>query len=264
MRNKYILIGLSIIVALAAAVVMVLAGNPSTPPGPPETTSSYTLNDIYDRLNTGAAATPSTFTEPSSGPAVGTMHTLDEIYDLIGERAPVPQTGQTISYTVGDDGDLERGVVWPDPRFTDNGDGTVTDNLTGLVWLKNINCTAFFAGDTTGNNWRSWSDAFAAARSLSSGYCGLADGSSAGDWRLPNIRELQSLIDYSKYGTPPDSALPEGHPFTVQNQNYWSSTTWAAIPSTYVWSLNLGSGDVNTVDTNTVDDLLVWPVRGGQ
>ncbi|NIO68243.1 MAG: DUF1566 domain-containing protein, partial [Anaerolineae bacterium] len=57
-----------------------------------------------------------------------------------------------------------------------------------------------------------------------SGECGLGDGSSEGDWRLPNVRELQSLIDYGRQ-TP---ALPSGHPFTgVQSSLYWSSTTHA-------------------------------------
>ncbi len=49
----------------------------------------------------------------------------------------VPRTGQTISYAAGDDGDLQKEVAWPKPRFTDLGDGTVTDNLTGLIWTKN-------------------------------------------------------------------------------------------------------------------------------
>jgi hypothetical protein len=54
--------------------------------------------------------------------------------------APVPQTGQTASYAAGDDGDIQAGVPWPVPRFTDNGNGTVRDNLTGLIWLKNASC----------------------------------------------------------------------------------------------------------------------------
>ena len=54
--------------------------------------------------------------------------------------AMVPKTGQTTGYATGDDGALQKGVAWPNPRFTDNGDGTVTDNLTGLIWLKNANC----------------------------------------------------------------------------------------------------------------------------
>ncbi len=86
--------------------------------------------------------------EPSAGPA-STMKTLDEIYnkiEAINDRTdpepvqcdgtPVAKTGQTISYAASDDGDIKPGVPWPNPRFTDNGDGTVTDNLTKLIWLK--------------------------------------------------------------------------------------------------------------------------------
>ena len=39
----------------------------------------------------------------------------------------------------GQDGEIQAGVPWPNPRFTDNEDGTVTDHLTGLIWLKNGN-----------------------------------------------------------------------------------------------------------------------------
>ena len=53
------------------------------------------------------------------------------------QPAPVPKTGQTVMYRSQDDGDLQKGVAIPSPRFVDNGDETVTDNLTGLVWLKN-------------------------------------------------------------------------------------------------------------------------------
>ena len=63
--------------------------------------------------------------------------------------ALVPETGQTATYAIGDDGQLEKGVAWPNPRFTYNGDGTVTDNLTGLIWLKDTNC----------RGQRTWADA---------------------------------------------------------------------------------------------------------
>ena len=48
----------------------------------------------------------------------------------------VPKTGQTISYAIGDDGYYQTGIASPSPRFMDNGDSTVTDEKTGLVWLK--------------------------------------------------------------------------------------------------------------------------------
>ena len=131
--------------------------------------------------------------------------------------APVEKTGQTTSYAAGDDGDLEKGVTWPSPRFTDNTNGTVTDNLTGLIWLKNANCFGT----------RTWADALSDCNSLASGSYGLSDGSVAGDWRLPNVKELQSLIHYGVYGPALPNTLGTGQwsesdPFTnVQSYSYW-------------------------------------------
>jgi len=172
--------------------------------------------------------------------------------------APVPKTGQTQSYGDRDDGDLQRGVAWPGPRFTDNENGTVTDNLSGLIWLQNGNCTEFFDGDTIGVNPRPWNDALTAANSLSSGYCGLADGSVAGDWRLPNLRELQSLIDYGELGP----ALPDGHPFTnTMSSFYWSSTTSVGATS-YAWLISFNYGQAS--DNHKFLSYYVRAVRAGQ
>ena len=140
--------------------------------------------------------------------------------------------------------------VEPIARFTDNGNGTVTDRLTGLIWLKNANCFGL----------KLWTAALSSANGLASGSCGLSDGSTAGQWRLPSINEFQSLIDYTRsYPTlPADYATY----FTgVQSSNYWSSTTYAPVTS-YAWLVYLSVGDVYANDkTNT---LYVWPVRGGQ
>ena len=161
--------------------------------------------------------------------------------------APVEKTGQTIFYAVGDDGDLEKGVAWPSPRFTDNGDGTVTDNLTGLIWLTNANCFEK----------KSWSAALNDCNTLANGTCGLTDGSVAGDWRLPNVKELQSLIDYGSYGP----ALPSGYPFTsLHFDYYWSSTTYPPI-SDCAWSMYMMHGGVYSY--NKSGTFYVWPVRGG-
>ena len=196
--------------------------------------------------------------DPSESPD-STMHTLEEIYEKLGdinskleplpcEGAPVEKTGQTTSYETGDDGDLQKGVAWPDPRFTDNPDGTVTDNLTGLIWLKNANCFST----------RTWDQALSDCNSLAEGSCGLTDGSVAGDWRLPNLRELESLIDYGKESP----ALPDGHPFTdVQSSYYWSSTT-LVNDAGVAWFVYFGNGFVNGDAKSS--SIYVWCVRGGQ
>jgi len=183
------------------------------------------------------------------------MHTLNEIYDLVGERAPVPKTGQTTSYADYDDGYYEKGVAWPDPRFTDNSDGTVTDNLTGLIWLKNADC---FGTKTWYDSENETYPALEAANTLNSGECSLSDGSSEGDWRLPNVLELLSLIDWEEY----DPALPDGHPFTsIHSTPYWSSTTYEC-DTDRAWSVRLSTGDLDRPYRNT--GLYIWPVRGGQ
>jgi len=184
--------------------------------------------------------------------------------------APVPKTGLTSSSLPGDDGGLQKGVAWPYPRFTKNGDGTVTDNLTGLIWLENANCTQFWFLDITGQNPRAWSDALTAANALEHGYCGLSDGSVAGDWRLPNRRELDSLLDM-QYCCPflSDTAGTghgsEGDPFSGvldQNSNFWSSTTAAGLAS-YAFVVSLADGQV-LFYTKGDHTFKVWPVRGGQ
>jgi hypothetical protein len=179
--------------------------------------------------------------------------------------APVPRTGQTTCYDqggaqiacagTGQDGDKQAGVAWPMPRFVDNGDGTVTDNLTGLIWLKDANC--FGRVD--------WQTALNAANTLAAandGQCGLADGSVPGDWRLPNVKELQSLIDYGQAAP----ALSAGHPFSgVQLAIfYWSSTSTSDVPGlvpNIAWYVEFGDGGINVVAKAVTN--AVWPVRDG-
>ena len=159
-----------------------------------------------------------------------------------GETVSLPQTGQKTIYAGGDDGDLEKGVAWPDPRFIESGD-CVTDNLTGLMWPKNANLS---------NGPKTWQEALDYGASINSGtgLCGYHD------WRLPNRKELRSLIDYSKSFP----SLPEGHPFTgVQSGSYWSSTTFADNTGT-AWGVNVWYGSINY--PNKSDVVNVWLVRG--
>lgn len=190
--------------------------------------------------------------EPS-GPPGSTMATLEEIYNLISNigSAPVEKTGQIISYQTGDDGDHENGIAWPDPRFTDNGDGTVSDNLTGLIWLK----------DAEALGSRTWSDALTQVANLNSGTDFSADDYTAGtynDWRLPNVKELQSLIDFSKN----HPALPAGQPFNIVLASYYWSSTTPGGSTGFAWCVNLTIGYVNDYDKG--QDNNVWAVRGGR
>lgn len=100
-------------------------------------------------------------------------------------------------------------------HFTDNGDGTVTDLATGLTWMK-----------TDSGEGMNWPDALAYAEGLE-----LAGHT---DWRLPNAKELQSILDYSRSPDTTRSAaidpVFEATPITNEGGQldfgqYWSSTT---------------------------------------
>ena len=193
--------------------------------------------------------------------------------------APVPKTGQTTCYDTdgnpilcrmcfnpptgcipinAQDGSWRKGVALPEPRFTDNGNGTITDNLTGLIWLKNANCF----GE------RTWQEALDDCEDLSAGYCGLTDGSSTDDWRLPNRFELESLL-VMNYAAPALSNTAgtgkwtAGNPFNnvLIADSYWTSTT-LTNNSDYAWFVNTFIGHVDAISKG-MDFFYVWPVRGG-
>lgn len=163
--------------------------------------------------------------------------------------APVEKTHQTTSYATGDDGEYQRGVPFPEPRFVDNEDGTIRDNLTGLIWVKNANCFGL----------KTWSEALSDCIGLADGQCGLTDGSQAGYWRFPSVRELQSLVDYGNNSP----ALPTGHFFTnIDSLNlYWSSTTLDSNAA-YAWIVGMVNGNVFWLGKG--ENGYVWPVRGGR
>lgn len=110
---------------MSPPIPMMMTTATLNPTAAPASTAQNSFEHIYNRLNTGVTTAAVNFTEPASGPGTGTMHTLDEIYNLAA-LARVAKTGQTTSYATADDGNLVKGLAWPNPRFTDNGDGTVT------------------------------------------------------------------------------------------------------------------------------------------
>ncbi len=155
----------------------------------------------------------------------------------------------------GQDGESKTGAAWPVPRFTNHGDGTVTDELTGLMWTADAYAPgpgACYPGD-----YKSWESGFDYVNCLNSrSYLGH------NDWRIPNIKELRSLVDYSQA----NPALPSGHPFTnVQQGDNWyrSSTTATYGPGVMDWSWCLNMSDGNVEFGWKGAGLYIWPVRQG-
>jgi hypothetical protein len=175
-------------------------------------------------------------------------------YDGTNPPLALAATGQQLSYAAADDGSSRKGVMWSAvTRFTDNHDGTMTDSLTGLTWLKDAGC---LGSDV-------WSRALTAVNELASGICGLTDHSAAGDWRLPNINELESLIDTSAA----NPAISAANPFAnVSGGIYWSSTSYygGAGGSDKAWTLRLSDGRYMNDTTSNVKASAtnaIWAVK---
>jgi hypothetical protein len=141
----------------------------------------------------------------------------------------------------GQDGELRTGIAWPEPRFSDDA-RTVLDRLTGLVWLKEANIAEFPL---------SWSESLEFVQALN-----RRKHLDREDWRLPNRRELRSLISYQTR----NPALPERHPFMrVFIGWYWTSTTSAVNPA-YAWYVHMEGGRMFYGRKSQY--YLTWPVAG--
>lgn len=159
----------------------------------------------------------------------------------------------------GDDASASKGISWPVSRFTDNQNGTVTDHLSGLIWLQDANCKGTMR----------WEAALTAANQLASGACGLSDGSTQGQWRMPNVNELESLVDVSQ--TRP--AILAGASFTNVSLGsaYWSSTTYTALPSSAMairftdgrWINGIDAGDAGFNNSKSASSNALWAVKSG-
>jgi hypothetical protein len=209
------------------------------------------------------------------------------------ETQAFPASGQTTKFVQGDDGDVQAGATL---AYQDNGDGTVSDLNTGLMWEKK-------SDDGTLNDkdlcypWRGTcsddgttacgtdADCTVAGGTCDAGDCQVASpngltifewvdqlnqASFAGhsDWRVPNVKELQSIVDYQGFAPSVDPAFDNGCVFRCTvltcscavSSFYWSSTTITDSPSD-ASSVDFDDG---SVDGDVKDiDLFVRAVRSG-
>ncbi len=154
-----------------------------------------------------SAASAEVFATPSTTQSVIAVH--------------IPDTGQTADYTAtfGEDSDY---TINP-PSYTDNGDGTVTDNVTGLVWQQcsaGQSGTGCISGSAGTYNW-----------DAANTYCNSNTAGLPGTgWRLPTQLELLTIVDFGKMQPSIDTTV---FPNTVSTASpfYWTSDTNATISS---------------------------------
>ena len=143
-------------------------------------------------------------------------------------------------------------------RFVDNGDGTVTDTQTGLMWEKKDDGFGLHDKDNT----YTWANAMSEFISEVNGYSvdGTAQTGLGGhsDWRLPTSAELQGiLLDPYPCGTSP--CIDPAFGPTVAS-GYWSSSTYPN-PATTAWFVYFGDGEESVTDKTNGN--YVRAVRGG-
>lgn len=160
----------------------------------------------------------------------------------------------------GGDGPLRTGCPNDADRFTVSPDDTVTDHCTGLQWQR-------FAVDRDGDNAITAADKFTWCEALK--YCEELSFAGRTDWRLPNVRELESLIDYGRvspaidplFGLKGGGAGDGGGGVADTSNGFWSSTTNASLGTTaWVMDFDTGSSEGFMAKANT---FFVRPVRGG-
>ena len=219
-----------------------------------KTIEPYLSKNGRSLISEGAAEQPSGIA--TNNPAV------KKITTTVKAVAALPKTGQTTCYDIsgkvidckntGQDGDLQKGVAWPDPRFTDNGDQTVTDNLTGLIWTKDGNAPGPAACQPAQK--KTWQQALDYAACLNTNnYLGH------NDWRVPNKNELRSLVNYGQANS---AVWLNNQKFTnVQTGWYWSSTI-PASDMVSAWFVSMDDGGLSYNDKT--DQYYAWPVRSGK
>jgi Protein of unknown function (DUF1566) len=191
-------------------------------------------------------------------------------YDTSGcTEGKFPASGQTTCYNAtggviacagtAQDGEKQAGATL---AYQDNGDGTVTDLNTGLMWEKQSDDASIHDRDQL----FTWANAPTHITALNSG--GFAGHN---DWRLPNARELLSLVDYGAANPAIETTAFHSNCFggcTVSTCSctaffaYWTSTTVTNLPNS-AFAVNFTDGTVGVFTKNASFTAAVRGVRGG-
>lgn len=156
----------------------------------------------------------------------------------------LPRTGQVTSYRAGDDGAFRAGWSGPN-RFRDNGDGTVLDFATGLMWVKD----PVVAPGAPFNAQVVWNAAI--------DNCLALDFAGHTDWRLPNLKELLSSVDYSENNPAIDGTVFPNTEWAA----YWTSSSLKST-TTDGWCVVFSDGQT-FFEAKAINPNWVRPVRGG-
>lgn len=147
-------------------------------------------------------------------------------------------------------------------RYVDNGDGTVTDTQTNLIWLQRANCL--------GNG--TYQSAVDSVSFLESGFCGLTDGSQPGDWRIATIDEwiatVQDAVRYRCRNPAVTNAIGSGCGLAGVTLPFVMTTTGGGFPFYYARIRDDGRIYVVESANGAIDwfgdpgsNVYVWPVR---
>lgn len=226
------------------SLVDVSASNPAVTPGSPFTNVSTAIYWSSTSYFGGESGSPNAWAiHFADGRYIndGTANNkgaYNEVWAVkgTGTGPKRPQsTGQYVTFTRGDDGSIQSGVPLTFPRWVDKNDGTVADTVTGLVWLKRADCIH-----------ETWEEAVAAVKELSSGQCGLTDGSKPGNWRMPSRNEVESLSDRMEN----NHADFFSHTYRKRDNSLFQESIFNNfIPSEYYWSSTLDAADAVMVWT---------------
>ena len=180
---------------------------------------------------------------PSPGPVINTAYFPDTVASFYWSSTPRAfSRAWSVDFSTGHviyDGKWSkyhvravRGAT-AESSFVDNGDGTVTDTNTNLMW-----------GQATDKNIYTWKQAM--------DYCDNLTLGGHSDWRLPTRNELQSLVNYRRHSPAISMSYfpkfkPNYFPYTAPS-DYWASTTSATSASDQAWFVNFRFGEVYYID----------------